>query len=218
MSLKIKICGLSEPDTVRRAARAGADWLGFVFHPTSPRAITISAAQSLLMHIGPAIPVALLVDPSDERLDEIISIGFPIIQLHGQESPERVKQIKQRTGAEVWKAIPVSTRQDLQKAYLYAGFADRLLLDAKPPQNATRTGGHGMRFDWSLVEDWTYPGGFLSPWLLAGGLRADNLAEAVAKTGAKALDVSSGVETAPGRKSASLIEEFVIKAKTLELR
>ena len=210
MSVQVKICGLSEPETLRAAVRAGADWIGFMFVEKSPRYVTLAAAETLLLGVGGAIPVAVLVEPDDELLSEIGRIGFPVIQLHGEETPQRVAAVKQLAGVqEVWKAVGVSKNADLHSAETYAGAADRILLDAKPPGDAELTGGTGDAFDWDLLKDWTAP----MPWLLAGGLTPDNVGGAIKATGARAVDVSSGVERARGLKDAQKIEAFIKAAK-----
>ena len=213
MSVQVKICGLSEPDTLRAAARAGADWIGFVFFEKSPRHVTLAAAQSLLLGVASAVPVALLVDPDDSLVRDVAALGFPVIQLHGAETPARVTEIKALSGAlEVWKAVGVGSQDDLEAAGGYAGVADRLLLDAKPPSEASLTGGMGDVFDWSLLKNWAAP----MPWILAGGLTPENVGEAIKATGAKAVDVSSGVERARGLKSAQLIEDFIQATKAIK--
>ena len=205
---QVKICGLTDPDLVRHAAQAGADWIGFVFAQASPRHVTEAAAASLLMQVGHAVPVALLVDPEDAQIDRIAALGFPVLQLHGSESPDRVTEIKRRTGLESWKAVGIAETEDLVRAGSYEA-ADRLLVDAKPPPGAARTGGHGLAFDWDLLKNWTSP----RPWLLAGGLTPDNVAEAIRLTGAPAVDVSSGVERLRGLKDRTLVKTFLTAAK-----
>lgn len=205
---KVKICGLSEPETLRAAVRAGADWIGFMFVENSPRAVTPAAAASLLLGIGNAVPVAVVSDASADLLDEISELQFPVIQLHGTETPEQVATLKNQTGAEIWKAIGVQTASDLTLCDRYAA-ADRLLIDAKAPDGADYAGGHGTSFDWSILKDWDAP----KPWLLAGGLKPENVKDAIAATGATAVDVSSGVERARGLKDAALIEAFLQAAK-----
>jgi len=210
MSVQVKICGLSEPETLRAAVRAGADWIGFNFFPESPRYVTLAAAESLLFGMGEARPVALLVDPDDELVRAVAGIGFPIIQLHGEETPTRTTAIKKLSGVqEVWKAVGVAKTEDIERAETYLGAADRLLLDAKPPAEAALTGGTGQTFDWSLLKDWDTP----MPWMLAGGLTPENVAEAIRATGARAVDVSSGVEQVRGLKKARLIKAFIEAAK-----
>lgn len=205
---KVKICGLSEPETLRVAVEAGADWIGFAFPEKSPRHVSHETAKALIADMGAAIPVALLLDPDNAEIDAILALGFQTLQLHGAETPERLADVKDRTGAEVWKALGVATKADLAYAEAFAA-ADRLLIDAKPPEGATRTGGHGETFDWSILEGWAAP----KPWLLAGGLTPENAKAAIAATNAPALDVSSGVETAPGVKNAALIKAFIEAAK-----
>jgi len=210
MTVQVKICGLSEPDTLRTAARAGSDWIGFVFFEKSPRHVTLAAAESLLLSVGSAIPVALLVDPSDAFVREAGRVGFQILQLHGQETPERVSQIKQLSGArEVWKAAGIASEADLASLEAYVGHADRLLLDYKPPEMSDIPGGAGHAFDWSLLKNWAAP----LPWILAGGLTPENIAEAITATGARAVDVSSGVERKRGLKDAEKIQKFIDAAK-----
>ncbi|MEL7481413.1 MAG: phosphoribosylanthranilate isomerase [Pseudomonadota bacterium] len=206
---KVKICGLTEPETLRIAVRERADWIGFVFVPESPRAITPEAAETLLMYVGEAVPVALLVNPDDAQIDRVRALGIRTLQLHGGETPEDVARIKARTGAEVWKAIGVSDPSDLARAETYTA-ADALLLDAQPPKGAARTGGHGATFDWALLANWTAP----KPWLLAGGLTPVNVANAISATDAPAVDVSSGVEHVRGVKSGALIKDFIRAAKS----
>ena len=205
---QVKICGLKTPELVAHAARAGADWVGLVFVLASPRAVTLEGARPLLSEVGPAKPVALLVDPGDAEVDAVIRLGISILQLHGSETPERVAEIRARTGAEVWKALGVATRDDLEHAATYTD-ADRLLIDAKPPKEATRSGGLGTPFDWSILSGWRAP----KPWLLAGGLTPENVAGAIVATGADAVDVSTGIETAPGVKDAAKIDAFIAAAK-----
>jgi len=204
----VKICGLSEPETLRAAARAGADYVGFVFVEKSPRAVTIGQADLLLSETGMSQGVALTSDAGDGLIDAIRFTGFPVIQLHGSETPQRVREVKARTGAEIWKAIGVSDAADLALCASYDA-ADRFLIDAKPPEGADRTGGHGALFDWSILKDWAAP----KPWMLAGGLTPDNVADAIAATGAPGVDVSTGVERERGVKDAALIEQFISAAK-----
>ena len=204
----VKICGLTDPDLVRFAAREGADWIGFNFVPGSPRRVTPEAAASLLLQVGKARPVALLVEPTDAEVDAIVALGFPVLQLHGAETPERLAEIKARTGREVWKALGVATRADLDTANTYAA-ADKLLIDAKPPKDAPYSGGHGQVFDWAILEGWQPA----APWMLAGGLTPDNVASAIAATGAPAVDVSSGVERVRGLKDRELVRAFIRAAK-----
>lgn len=203
----VKICGLKDPDLVAFAAREGADWIGFMF-PVSPRQVTLAAAETLLLSVGAAVPVAVLLDAPDAEVKAVAALGFPVLQLHGQETPARVAEIKAMTGAEVWKVLGVREAGDLARAADYAA-ADRLLLDAKPPEGADRAGGHGAAFDWSLLKGWAAP----KPWVLAGGLTPENVAEAIGQTAAPAVDVSSGVERIRGLKDRELVRAFIRAAK-----
>jgi phosphoribosylanthranilate isomerase len=204
---QVKICGLKDPDLVAFAAREGADWIGFMF-PVSPRQVTLAAAETLLLSVGTAIPVAVLLNAPDAEVRAVAALGFPVLQLHGQETPERVAEIKAMTGAEVWKVLGVREPGDLAQAADYA-MADRLLLDAKPPEGADRAGGHGAVFDWSLLKGWASP----KPWILAGGLTPENVSEAISQTAAPAVDVSSGVERIRGLKDRELVRAFIRAAK-----
>lgn len=186
----------------------GADWIGLVFHPASPRAVTVEAAETLLLGMGQSTPVALLVDPDDALVSRVAALDFPVLQLHGRETPARVAEIKAKTGAEVWKAAGISTRDDLEALKAYEA-ADRFLLDARPPEGADRPGGHGIRFDPAVLAGWTSD----RPWLLAGGLTPETVAAAIAATGAPAVDVSSGVESRPGLKDAARIKAFLNAAR-----
>lgn len=204
----VKICGLRDPDLVRFCAAEGADWIGFVFVAPSPRHVTPEAAETLLMGVGRAVPVALLVDPDDKLIDRVTRTGIRVLQLHGGETPERVAEIKERTGYEVWKALGVATAEDLAGAGAFDA-ADRLLIDAKPPKDADRSGGHGTAFDWAILQGWKPP----RPWILAGGLTPENVAAAIAATGAPAVDVSSGVEKLRGLKDRERVRAFLRAAK-----
>lgn len=205
---QVKICGLSDPDLVALAAREGADWLGFMLVPGSPRQVTLAEAAVLLKSVGAAVPVAVLVDPGDVDVMAVAAQGFPVIQLHGGETPDRVAEIKAMTGREVWKAIGVRDAADLARAGEYTA-ADRLLIDARAPEGAAITGGHGAAFDWALLEGWAAP----KPWLLAGGLTPETVAGAIARTGPPAVDVSSGVERIRGVKDKELVRAFLRAAK-----
>lgn len=205
---RVKICGLRDPDLVRFCAAEGADWIGFVFVEASPRYVTPEAAETLLLGVGRAVPVALLVDPDDQLIDRVTRTGIRVLQLHGSEAPERVAEIRERTGCEVWKALGVATVEDLAGAGAFEA-ADRLLIDAKPPAGADRTGGHGAAFDWTILEGWDAP----RPWILAGGLTPENVAAAIAATGAPAVDVSSGVEKLRGLKDRERARAFLRAAK-----
>lgn len=204
---KVKICGLRDPDMVAFAAREGADWIGFVFAP-SPRQVTLAAAETLLLSVGKAVPVALLVDPSDEEAKAVAALGFPVLQLHGSETPERSKEIKRLTACDLWKSYGVRDASDLGQIAPSQDIS-RFLLDARPPQGSQIAGGHGQPFDWALLRNWEAPG----PWMLAGGLTPETVAKAIAETGADAVDVSSGVERVRGLKDRELVSAFIRAAK-----
>lgn len=208
---EIKICGLSTPDTLDAALGAGADWVGFVRFARSPRHIELDVARALSRRAkGRAGRVVLLVDPDDESLAAAIAAIAPdLIQLHGRESPERVASIRAATGLPVMKALGIAGPPDLAAIPAYASVADRLLLDAKAPPGAILPGGNGVSFDWSLLAGANLPTGLM----LSGGLGPENVAEALARTGLRAVDVSSGVESAPGIKDAARIAAFVTAAR-----
>lgn len=205
----IKICGLSDVASIKAAASAGATHIGFVFFPRSPRNLSYERARGLASKVPAEIArVALLVNATDGEIDAAAAaIGAGVLQLHGRETPERVAEIGARTGLPVIKALPVSTRADVEAARAYTA-ADRILFDAKPPASSDRPGGHGLTFDWSLLARLDLP----QPWLLSGGLNPTNVAEAIRQTGAPGVDVSSGVEKAPGIKSAPKIKAFCAAA------
>lgn len=205
---KVKICGVRDPETAAFAMRCGADWIGLVLVEASPRYVTPDQVRAVRNSVPGANTVALVVNPSDEDVDRVMSLGIQTLQLHGQESPERVIEVRQRFDGEVWKALGVATRGDLARAESYV--VDRLLIDAKPPKGASRTGGHGQAFDWGILDGWAAP----KPWLLAGGLTPENVGQAIAVTGAGAVDVSSGVERETGVKDTDLIAAFITASKT----
>ncbi len=211
MSLIVKICGLSTEETLDAALAAGADMVGLNFFPKSPRYLTLSRAAELAKRAaGRTEVVALSVDMDDAGLAEIVEAIHPDwLQLHGRETPERVAEIRKKFGRQVMKAVGIRQAADVDAARTYESVADGLLLDAKPPKDATRPGGNGASFDWSLLAGFDPD----IPWLLSGGLAPGNVAEAVALTGAPGVDVSSGIESAPGRKEASLIRAFVANAR-----
>ena len=209
---KVKICGLGSVDGVAAALHAGADYLGFVFAPQSPRLVTPDAAAVLAAPArGRARTVAVLVNPGDKLLDRVVERLRPdFLQLHGKESPERVRSIWKRFHIPLIKAVGIAGPRDLESAERYARTAALYLLDAKAPKGAAREGGLGAAFDWSILH-----GAALSkPWFLAGGLTPENVAHAIAQTGARMVDVSSGVESAPGVKDAARIAAFIAAAKT----
>ncbi|WP_020186716.1 phosphoribosylanthranilate isomerase [Methylopila sp. 73B] len=207
MPVEIKICGLSDEATLETALDAGASHVGFVSFPKSPRHVGPEHAGELARRARGRAKIALLtVDADDAALDALVAALDPaILQLHGHETPERAAAMKARFGREVWKAIPVATADDLTVAAAYSGVVDRVLFDAKPPKGADLPGGNGVAFDWDLLAA-------LDPslrFVLSGGLTPENVAEAVARTRAPAVDVSSGVESAPGVKDQDRIRAFV---------
>ncbi|NVO29247.1 phosphoribosylanthranilate isomerase [Donghicola sp. C2-DW-16] len=205
--IRVKICGLSTVEDVRAVADAGARYVGFVFFAKSPRNVTIEQARELALEVPLGVAkVALTVNADNALLDAITeAVPLDMIQLHGSESPERVAEVKERYGLPVMKALGVADAEDLPKIADYETVADQLLIDAKPPKGADLPGGNGLAFDWRLLEgrEWAVP------WMLAGGLHPENVAEAIARTGARQVDVSSGVESAPGVKDAAKITAFV---------
>ena len=213
MSVAVKICGLSTPDGVAAAVRHGARFVGFVFFPPSRRDVTpaLAGALSALVPAG-VTKVGLFVDADDDALAATLA-GAPLdlLQFHGEESPERVAAVKRRFGKPVMKAIPVAAEVDLAVAARYFGVADRLLFDAKPPKDAAVPGGNGLIFDWQLLGGRRWP----LPWMLSGGLTVENLADAVRITHAQSVDVSSGVESAPGIKDLDKIGAFLARARAM---
>jgi phosphoribosylanthranilate isomerase len=211
VSLIVKICGLSTPEALDAALDAGADMVGFVFFEASPRHVGFETARALGERVrGRAQKVALSVDAGDAQLDAIIEALRPdLLQLHGKETPARVAAVKQRVGLPAMKAIAVATKDDLAVVSAYAAIADRLLFDARAPQQATRPGGLGKSFDWRLLENLDSR----LPFVLSGGLDAGNVAEALRITRAPSVDVSSGVERAPGEKDPDKIRAFVRVAR-----
>jgi phosphoribosylanthranilate isomerase len=213
MSVAAKICGLSTAEAVATAARHGARYVGFVFYPPSRRNVTpeLAAALAAVVPAG-IVKVGVFVDADDASLAEVLERApLDLLQFHGQETPERIAAVKRRFGKPVMKAIPVSAESDLARAPRYYGAADWLMFDAKPPKNANLPGGNGLAFDWELLGGRRWP----VPWMLSGGLSADNLAQAVRTTHAVAVDVSSGVERAPGIKDPDKIAAFLARARTL---
>lgn len=207
MPAAAKICGLTRPDDFRVTADAGARYAGLVFFPKSPRNVSIDDAAALAAQAPDGLAkVGLFVNPDDALLDEVTRrVTLDIVQLHGKETPERVAEVKARTGMPVMKAVGIAGAEDLDRLWDYGLVADLLLVDAKPAPDAALPGGNGLSFDWRLLVGRR----FLKPWMLAGGLTPDNVAEAVRLTGAQAVDVSSGVESAPGVKDPDLIRRFV---------
>ncbi|HZQ14039.1 MAG TPA: phosphoribosylanthranilate isomerase [Pseudolabrys sp.] len=214
MALTVKICGLRTPQALDVALESGADLVGFVFFPPSPRNLGLEAARALGERVaGRAGKVALTVDATDETLLDIVNALKPdMLQLHGKETPERVVAVRTRFRLPVMKALPIADRADLSPIRIYAKVADRLIFDARPPKEATRPGGLGTPFDWTLLAG-IDPG---IPFMLSGGLDAGNVAQALRITRAPGVDVSSGVERAPGEKDAAKIREFIRAARAAE--
>lgn len=209
--IQVKICGLSSSEQVRWAVDAGARYLGFVFFEKSPRNVSVDAATLLAREVPPGVAkVALVVNPDDAALDEITGrMPVDMLQLHGQESPARVAEIRARTGLPVMKAVGIAEAADLDRIEAYEIVADQILIDAKTPKGAALPGGMGVPFDWRLIvgRHWQ------RPWMLAGGLTPKNVGLAVKLTGARQVDVSSGVERAPGVKDEGLIRAFMAAAQ-----
>lgn len=209
MTVRAKICGLSEPDGVRAAVEAGTAFVGFVFYPPSPRAIQPERAAELAALVPASVgKVGLFVDADDDDIDAVLAQApLDMLQLHGAESPERVAELRARTGLRVMKAVPVAAPADVERATAYYAVADWLMFDAKPPKDMTDAlpGGNALAFDWLLLKGWDFP----LPWMLAGGLDADNVAEAVRLSGTRFVDTSSGVEDKPGVKNPDRIRAFL---------
>lgn len=215
MSLLVKICGLSTPETLDVALDAGADALGFNFFPPSPRYISLQAARALSARVkGRAEKVAVVVDADDATLTDIVEALHPdMLQLHGKETPARVSAVHARFGLPVMKALPIETKADLGAIPLYTKVADRFLFDARAPKDATRPGGLGKPFDWHLLENLD----LAIPFMLSGGLHAENVADALRITRAPGVDVSSGVESRPGVKDPEKIRAFIRAARSAKV-
>lgn len=213
MTTKVKICGLTTPETLAAALDGGADYVGFVFYPPSPRHLSPEAAAPLAAQArGRAKIVALMVDPDDAIIVAVIDrVGPDLIQLHGSETPERVAELKARFRVPIMKAIKVETAEDAAAAHAYRDTADLILFDAKAPKGMAGAlpGGNGLSFDWRVLDGVKDE----IPYMLSGGLTPDNVAAAIRLTGARAVDVSSGVEVRPGAKDVSLIAAFLAAAK-----
>jgi phosphoribosylanthranilate isomerase len=214
MSLIVKICGLSTRETLETALEAGADMVGFVFFPPSPRHLSLTTARDLGKLVKRrAAKVALTVDADDAMLESIIETLQPdILQLHGRESVARLREVRRKFSLPVMKAIAVESSADLASLPEYAGLADRILFDARPPKEATRPGGLGAVFDWKILENLELK----IPFMVSGGLSSLNVADAVRVTGAGGVDVSSGVERAPGQKDPEMIRAFIKAARASE--
>ncbi|NNE89840.1 MAG: phosphoribosylanthranilate isomerase [Silicimonas sp.] len=209
--IRVKICGLSTPDAVSAAAEAGAGYVGFVFFAKSPRNVSIEQARALAVDVPVGVAkVALTVNADDAFLRTLTdTVPLDMIQLHGSEAPERVTDVRALTGLPVMKAVGIASAADVERLDAYAAVSDQLLVDAKPPPDGDLPGGNGLSFDWRLISNrrWSVP------WMLAGGLTPGNVAEAIRLTGARQVDVSSGVESGPGVKDAAAIRAFVKAAR-----
>jgi len=214
MNILVKICGITTADAADAVVRAGADFAGLMFHPKSPRNVDLAQAGALAERMrGRVKLVAVMSDPVDETLGAVIGAVKPdFIQLHGSETPDRVGAIRSRFGVPVMKVMSVATAEDLANVAKYEEAADMLMFDAKAPAGAAREGGHGAAFDWQILRGRK----FQKPWLLAGGLNAENVARAIRACEPPGVDVSSGVETAPGKKSPEMIAAFVSAARNAQ--
>ena len=209
--MRVKICGLRSRADVAAASEAGASYIGMVFYPPSPRHMTLADARWASEAVPDGVVrVALTVNADDDVLERILAaVPFEMLQLHGQESPERVAEVRERFGRPLMKALPVHDETDLATIDAYSEVADQILVDARPPQGADRPGGNGASFDWRLISGLRWR----VPWMLAGGLTSENVAEAIRLTGADQVDVSTGVESAPGYKDPRRIAAFVQAAR-----
>lgn len=205
MRIGAKICGLTTPETLAAAIAGGASHVGFVFFPPSPRSVSFEQAEMLAAQVPSHVAkVGVFVDPDDALVDRAVAAGLDALQLH-KTTAGRAAAIRQHTRREIWTAVAVKTRADLDAAQGFVGAADRVLYDAKTPDDATLPGGMGLRFDWRLLDGVRHP----LPWALSGGLDAGNVAEAIGRTGARLVDISSGVESAPGMKDCGKIAAFL---------
>lgn len=207
MSVDVKICGITDPSAMEAAVSHGASLVGLVFFPPSPRNVSPEEAAMLTAPVpSRVVKVGLFVDPDDDAIDRVLrTVDLDAIQLHGDESPDRCADVRAKTDLRVFKAIKIREAEDLSEAGRYGAVCDRLLFDAKPPEDATRPGGNAETFDWTVLEGTSWP----VPWLLAGGLTPANVAAAVRMTGCPGVDTSSGVESAPGRKDPAKIAAFL---------
>jgi phosphoribosylanthranilate isomerase len=214
MRLDVKICGIRTPEVIDAAVRHGARYIGLNFYPASPRSVEPQVAAELARRLPTGVrSVGLFVDPGDAMLDAIVPrVPLDMLQLHGRETPQRVREIRDRFGSPVMKALGIGAAEDLAVADDYEGAADRLLFDARPPKNVTALpGGNGIAFDWKILAGrrWRLP------WMLSGGLNAGNLAEAVMVTGAASVDTASGVEDRPGHKTPERVAAFLVAASAI---
>jgi len=214
MPVTVKICGLSTPETLDAALDAGADMVGFMFFPASPRHLSLGAARELAARVkSRAQKVAVSVDADDAALENAIDAVRPdLLQLHGKETTARIRDIKAKFGVPVMKVISVETAADLSSVAGYAAVADRILFDARAPKDATRPGGLGVPFDWHLLENLK----LAVPWMVSGGINAANVTQALRVTRAPGVDVSSGVESAPGVKDVALIRAFIAAVRAVD--
>ncbi len=208
MKIRAKICGLNDAVSVAAAVEGGAAFVGFNFYPASPRAVSPDQAAELAARVPAGVgKVGLFVDAGDAAIDAALAAPLDILQLHGGETPERVAQLRARTGVRIIKNLPVASAADVERAADYYQAADWLMFDARPPKDMANAlpGGNALAFDWLLLKDWEFP----LPWMLAGGLDAGNVEEAVRLSGARVVDTSSGVEDRPGVKSTAKIRHFL---------
>lgn len=215
MDMLVKICGIDSIVAADAALAGRADFCGLTFHPASPRYLRPETARALADRMrGRTRIVALVCDPTDDRVAEVVRLVRPdLVQLHGNETPARVAEIRARSGAPVMKALAIADVADFAPVAGYEAVADMLLFDSKAPPASSRPGGHGSAFDWQLLQGRR----FSRPWLLAGGLTAENVARAIASSGARGVDVSTGVESAPGVKTPDRIQAFITSARAPQL-
>ncbi len=210
-AVRVKICGVTNAAAIDSAVSAGAHYLGFNFYPPSPRYLTPERASALLRDVPAGVTkVALVVDAQDDELEALLeAVPADVLQLHGHESPERVAEVRARFGLPVIKVVGIADADDLAELDRYLAVSDQILVDTKPPKNARLPGGNGLAFDWRLLQGRRWP----CPWLLAGGLTPENVGAAIRLTGARQVDVSSGVESAPGVKDAQRMAAFIQAAQ-----
>ncbi len=211
-AVRVKICGVTNAAAIDSAVSAGAHYLGFNFYPPSPRYLTPERASALLRDVPAGVTkVALVVDAQDDELEALLdAVPADVLQLHGHESPERVAEVRVRFGLPVIKVVGIADADDLAELDRYLAVSDQILVDTKPPKNARLPGGNGLAFDWRLLQGRRWP----CPWLLAGGLTPENVGAAIRLTGARQVDVSSGVESAPGVKDAQRMAAFIQAAQS----
>lgn len=210
-AVRVKICGVTNAAAIDSAVSAGAHYLGFNFYPPSPRYLTPERASALMRDVPAGVTkVALVVDAQDDELEALLeAVPADVLQLHGHESPERVAEVRVRFGLPVIKVVGIADADDLAELDRYLAVSDQILVDTKPPKNARLPGGNGLAFDWRLLQGRRWP----CPWLLAGGLTPENVGAAIRLTGARQVDVSSGVESAPGVKDAQRMAAFIQAAQ-----